>query len=103
MRASRTPFAAKFLAVVGVSYALSPMDVIPDFVPVLGYLDDMLLLPLGIVAVGALIPAPLMAELRDRAANVPPLSFRKAAAGVIVLLWVASAILAAWAFIALIG
>jgi uncharacterized membrane protein YkvA (DUF1232 family) len=103
MRDSRTPFAAKVLAVVVVSYALSPIDLIPDFVPVLGYLDDVLLLPLGIIAVRAMIPPPLMAELRDRAAGMPPLSSRKGAAGVIILLWVASAVLAAWAMMALLG
>lgn len=96
MRDPRTPKAAKLMAVIVVAYALSPIDLIPDFIPVLGYLDDVILLPLGILAVRALIPPPLLAELRTKAASLPPLSSNRTAAIAIVLLWIASAAAAAW-------
>jgi uncharacterized membrane protein YkvA (DUF1232 family) len=63
----RTPLLAKLAAVAVVAYALSPLDLIPDFVPVLGYLDDLLLLPAGIALAVRLIPAGLMAEYRAKA------------------------------------
>jgi uncharacterized membrane protein YkvA (DUF1232 family) len=98
LRDPRTPLAAKVLAAAVVAYALSPIDLIPDFIPVLGYLDDVIILPLGIVAVRALIPPPLMAELRDKAGSLPPLPSSRAAAAIIVLLWLAAAAIAVWAF-----
>jgi uncharacterized membrane protein YkvA (DUF1232 family) len=67
-RDPRTPWYAKALAVAVAGYALSPLDLIPDFVPVLGYLDDLLIVPLGIVAVVRLIPPQVMAESRAAAA-----------------------------------
>ena len=95
-RDPRTPWTAKAMAVVVVAYALSPIDLIPDFVPVLGYLDDLILLPLGIFATVVLIPPPLMAEFRREAATLSGLPPSKAAAVVIVLLWLAAAIAAGW-------
>lgn len=68
-RDRRTPWAARLLAAVVAAYALSPFDLIPDFMPVLGYLDDLLLVPAGIWMTVRLIPAPLMAELRSKAAT----------------------------------
>ena len=68
LRDPRVPWAAKTLAGLVVAYALSPIDLIPDFVPVLGYLDDVILLPLGILLVVALIPKPVMDDLRRQAA-----------------------------------
>lgn len=97
MRDPRTPLVAKLLAIVVIAYALSPIDLIPDFIPILGYLDDLLLLPLGILAVRALIPADLMAEFRGRAADMPPLSSNGIAAGIVILLWIAAAALTLWA------
>ena len=67
-RDPRTPWYAKLLAGAVVAYALSPIDLIPDVVPVLGYLDDLVLLPLGILLAVRLIPGPLMAEYRAAAA-----------------------------------
>ena len=69
-RDARTPAAARILAALVAAYALSPLDLIPDFIPVLGYLDDLLLVPLGILAVVKLIPTPLMAEYRNAATRV---------------------------------
>lgn len=66
-RDPRTPWYAKAVAGAVAAYALSPLDLIPDFIPVLGYLDDLLIVPLGIALVVKLIPAPLMAEFRTRA------------------------------------
>jgi len=63
----RVPWYAKALAVVIVAYALSPIDLIPDFIPVLGYLDDLILVPLGIYLVLRMIPQEVMTECRQRA------------------------------------
>jgi uncharacterized membrane protein YkvA (DUF1232 family) len=66
-RHPRTPFAAKALAAAIVVYAFSPIDLIPDFIPVLGYLDDLLLLPAGIWLVVKMVPDDVMIECRLRA------------------------------------
>jgi uncharacterized membrane protein YkvA (DUF1232 family) len=68
-RDPRTPWYAKLLAAVVVAYALSPIDLIPDFIPILGYLDDLILVPLGILAVVKLIPPEVLGECRERAAE----------------------------------
>lgn len=65
---ARTPFGAKCVAAVVAAYALSPFDLIPDFLPVLGYLDDLILVPLGIMLVVRMIPPALMDEFRALAA-----------------------------------
>jgi uncharacterized membrane protein YkvA (DUF1232 family) len=66
-RDPRVPWYAKALAAGVVAYAFSPIDLIPDFIPVLGYLDDIVLVPLGVLAVRAMIPASVLAECRARA------------------------------------
>jgi uncharacterized membrane protein YkvA (DUF1232 family) len=63
-RDTRTPWYAKALALCVAGYALSPIDLIPDFIPVLGYLDDVVIVPLGILAVARLTPQEIMAENR---------------------------------------
>ena len=99
-RHPRTPLLAKALAVAVVAYALSPIDLIPDFIPVLGYLDDFLLVPLGIWLVLKLVPGEVMAECRAEADlrieewRSAPRSRR--AAAVIVILWLAALALLAW-------
>ncbi len=97
-RDPRVPWYAKFLVACVVGYALSPIDLIPDFVPVLGYLDDLLLLPLGIALALRMIPPEVMVECRERArselAAGKPVS--RAAAAVIVLIWLGLAALAVW-------
>src|SRR5918994_5769326 len=99
-RDSRVPWFAKALALATAAYALSPIDLIPDFIPVLGYLDDIIILPLAILLTVRLIPANVLAELRlqaqQRLANSPPTS--RVAAFVIILVWVAAAV-AATAFV----
>lgn len=66
-RDPETPRAAKLLALVIAAYALSPIDLIPDFIPVLGYLDEVILLPLGIAVCLAMIPEPVKLRCRGRA------------------------------------
>ena len=66
-RDRRTPWYAKLLVAGIVAYALSPIDLIPDFVPILGYLDDLILIPIGIAWAIKLIPPPVLAECRARA------------------------------------
>ena len=68
-RDPRVPWPAKAVAALTVAYALSPIDLIPDFIPVLGYLDDLLLVPLGMALAIRLIPPPLLAEHRAEAAR----------------------------------
>ena len=70
MKGKRTPLLAKILAAIAVAYALSPIDLIPDFIPVIGYLDDVLLLPILIVSAVKLIPAPVWADCKQRAENL---------------------------------
>lgn len=87
-RDPRLPVYAKLLAVAVAAYALSPIDLIPDFIPVLGYLDDLVIVPLGILLVVRLIPAALMDEFRARAALPAERPTSYIAAAAIVLLWV---------------
>ena len=95
-RHPRTPRGAKLLALAVAAYALSPIDLIPDFIPVLGYLDDLLIVPLGILLVTRMIPPDVLAECRAaaEAAGRRPRSLAGAAA--IVALWLAAAGLLAW-------
>jgi uncharacterized membrane protein YkvA (DUF1232 family) len=94
-RDPRVPWYAKAVAVCVVGYALSPIDLIPDFIPVLGYLDDLVLIPLGIALTLRLIPPEVMVECRERArtelATRKPVS--RAAAAVILAIWLGLAVL----------
>ena len=67
IRDPRMPFIAKMIALFVVAYALSPVDIIPDFIPVIGYLDDLVIIPLGIWLVVKLTPGQLMEECRAKA------------------------------------
>jgi uncharacterized membrane protein YkvA (DUF1232 family) len=87
-RDPRTPWYAKAMIACIVAYALSPIDLIPDFIPVLGYLDDLLLLPSGIYLALKLIPAEVLIDARCRAAKTSsylPKSW--SAALIIIILW----------------
>jgi len=95
-RDPRVPWHAKALAILVAAYALSPIDLIPDFVPVLGYLDDVILVPVGIWLVVRLIPAHVMAEHRELAAAAHDRPVSRTAAAVIVAIWIVSAILCGW-------
>ena len=93
LRDPRTPWAARVVGAVVVAYALSPIDLIPDFIPVLGLLDDLILLPLGIALCIRMIPAEVYAEARRKAADAErrPASLVVGAAIVVVWLAVAAA------------
>lgn len=90
-----TPWYARALAAGVAAYALSPIDLIPDFIPVIGYLDDLLIVPAGIALAIRLVPAPVMAECRARAeeafAQGRPVS--RAAAIAVVITWIVCAVL----------
>lgn len=94
-RDPRVPWYAKALAVIVAGYALSPIDLVPDFIPILGYLDDIILVSLGIVLVLKLIPPQIMAEHRA-SALVQDRPISRIAALAIVCLWIASAALVGW-------
>src|ERR1700674_1322296 len=89
-RDPRVPWYAKALAVAGAGYALSPIDLIPDFIPVLGYLDDLVIVPLGVWLVVSLIPAEVMAEYRQLAVGIGQRPVSKAGAVIIVTIWILS-------------
>ena len=90
-----TPWTAKALAILVVAYALSPIDLVPDFIPVLGYVDDLILVPFGIYIALRLIPPHVLEEARRQAleweASRPERPTSYWAAGFIVLVWVALA------------
>ena len=92
-RDRRTPWAAKAAAAAVAAYALSPIDLIPDFIPILGYLDDLLIVPLGIALAVRLVPPVLMAEFRAEAALRASRPRSRAGAAAIVAIWVAALVL----------
>jgi uncharacterized membrane protein YkvA (DUF1232 family) len=95
-RDPRVPWYVKALALCVAGYALSPIDLIPDFVPVLGYLDDVILVPLGVLLVVKLIPREIMAEHRALAAAAQDRPASHAAAIVIAMVWLVCMALAGW-------
>jgi uncharacterized membrane protein YkvA (DUF1232 family) len=95
-RDPRTPWYAKALAAGLVAYALSPVDLIPDVVPVLGVLDDLVVIPLGVLVVRRLIPAPVLAECRARAQAMTEQPVSRAGAAVVVGVWLLAAALVGW-------
>jgi uncharacterized membrane protein YkvA (DUF1232 family) len=94
-RHPRTPWYAKLLALLVVGYALSPIDLIPDFIPVIGYLDDLVLIPLGLMLVIRMIPADVLAECRQKSEEIVDRVTRagKIAAAVIIVIWILMAAL----------
>jgi uncharacterized membrane protein YkvA (DUF1232 family) len=95
-RDPRTPWFAKAFAAAVVAYALSPIDLIPDFVPIVGYLDDLILIPLGLAFALKMIPDPVMAECREQAQLVAERPTSRVAALVIVGIWLGAAALVAY-------
>ncbi len=93
-----TPWHAKAFVGLIVAYALSPIDLVPDFIPVLGYLDEIVLLPLALTLAIRMIPAPVMCAARERAARqTEPRPRSRIGASIIVATWLAAAALGAWA------
>ena len=95
IRDPRVPWYARIWVAIVVGYAFSPIDLIPDFIPILGYLDDLVLIPVGIFIAIKLIPAPVLAECRTRAqtelAQNKPTSW--AGAVMIIIVWLMLAVL----------
>lgn len=92
-RDPRTPWYAKALAFVVAAYALSPIDLIPDFIPIIGYLDDLILVPLGVMLVIRLVPPEVMAEHRETARLAEDRPASRTAAVIIVVIWIAALVL----------
>ncbi len=86
-RDSRTPLLAKLVAGFVAAYALSPIDLIPDFVPVLGLLDELVIVPLGLALAILLVPAGLMAEFRTQADVATERPVSRVGALLVILLW----------------
>jgi len=97
-RDSRTPAMAKILAAAVAAYALSPVDLIPDFIPVLGYLDDLLIVPAGIWLTLRLIPGALLEELRAKASLIAAKPVSRAGLAFMAALWLLAAALLAMVF-----
>jgi uncharacterized membrane protein YkvA (DUF1232 family) len=95
-RDPRVPWYARVFAALVVGYAFSPIDLIPDVIPVLGYLDDLLVVPLGIALAIRMIPPSVLAECREEARNAKDRPVNKVAAVVVVAIWIALAALAVW-------
>ncbi len=84
------PWYAKLVIILVVGYALSPIDFIPDFIPVLGYLDDLIIVPIGVVLATRLIPENIMNECREQSENIFKDSKPKnwVAGGIIIFIWI---------------
>ncbi|WP_418136719.1 YkvA family protein [Agrobacterium sp. El2ro-1b] len=87
-----TPFLAKVVALLVAAYALSPIDLIPDFIPVIGYVDDLVIVPLGILLAVRLLPPPLLAEHRLAAAAAQSRPVSRVAAAIFIVLWLSAAL-----------
>jgi uncharacterized membrane protein YkvA (DUF1232 family) len=97
LRDPRVPWYAKAVGACVVAYALSPIDLIPDFVPVLGLLDDLVLVPLGLMLVLRLIPADILAEHRIAAVAIAERPVSRAGAVAVIVVWVlGAALLVSW-------
>jgi uncharacterized membrane protein YkvA (DUF1232 family) len=97
-RDPRTPWYAKLVAGGVAAYALSPIDLIPEFVPVLCYLDDIIIVPLGILLVLKLIPNDLITEFRAEATQIVERPKSYAGAAAVVALWIGAALVILWLF-----
>ena len=97
-RDARVPWYAKAFALLIAAYALSPIDLIPDFVPILGYLDEVILLPPAILLAVKLVPPELMAEHRAAAAEAEGKPVSRAGAAMVVALWLLAATALVWWF-----
>lgn len=92
----RVPWYAKILAATVAGYALSPIDLIPDFIPVLGYADDLIIVPLGIWLAVSLIPQEVMAEYRIKADEAAQRPRSMIAAIAIITIWIFALLALSW-------
>ena len=98
-RDPRTPFIVRALAVLVAAYALSPIDLIPDFIPVIGYMDDLILVPLGLALVVRLTPSEVLEPARAKAEESDKLPVSYSAAAFILLVWLLVIwVVASWIF-----
>ncbi len=97
-RDPRTPVLAKIMAAAVAAYALSTLDLIPDFIPVLGYLDDLLIVPLGIMLAVRIVPAELMVEFRTAASLRDQRPVSRAGLVFVLVVWLAAGAFALWCF-----
>ena len=97
-RDPRTPWYAKVAAAAVTAYALSPIDLIPDFVPVLGYLDDLIIVPFGILLAVRFVPDRLMREFRQEAVRRESLPTSYVGATIIAAIWIVILVVSAWFF-----
>lgn len=88
-RDPRTPWPVRLLALFIAAYAISPIDLIPDFIPVLGYLDDLVIVPLGLLLVLRLVPPEITAAAREKAATAVDRPVSRTMAAAIVTIWAA--------------
>lgn len=97
-RDPRVPWYAKVWVALVVAYAINPLDLIPDFIPILGYLDDLVLLPLGIALALKMIPPEVMAECRVKAADRlrVEMPLARVITAVIVILWIVILVWMVW-------
>ena len=95
-RDPRVPWYARAFAALVVGYAFSPIDLIPDPIPVIGYLDDLILVPLGLTLAIRMIPAKVLAECREKAKELSKKPVNRVAAVVVVAVWLALAALAVY-------
>lgn len=99
VRDPRVPWYAKLCAAGIVAYAFSPIDLIPDFIPVLGYLDDLIILPLAILAVRRMIPPDVLAECRERAREITAKPTSRIGAAIVATIWLLLAAVVAFAIL----
>ena len=97
-RDPRVPWTVKALAVLVAAYVLSPIDLIPDFIPVLGLLDELILLPLAVLLIARLIDPVLMAEFRAGAEAMAERPRSPLGMVLVALIWSAVALVLCWAF-----
>jgi len=95
-RDPRVPWYAKALGLTVAAYALSPIDLIPDFIPVVGYLDDLVIVPLGIWLVVSLIPDEVMAECRAKADEIGQRPVSRPGMIAIIAVWMVAAVIFGW-------
>ncbi len=97
-RDPRTPWYAKALALCVVGYAFSPIDLIPDPIPIIGHLDDLVLVPLGLALVCWLVPRDVMSDCRERAGALmhEKKPIYRSAAVIVILIWLAIAVAVGW-------
>jgi uncharacterized membrane protein YkvA (DUF1232 family) len=95
-RDPRVPWYAQVLAIAVAAYALSPIDLIPDFIPIVGYLDDLIILPFGIWLVVSLIPEEVMAECRAKADAAGRRPVSRAGLVTIIVLWILATMTLGW-------